>query len=178
MSERIAPVVLMAGIAVASAVVGSIASIMHPANAETVSAQEIESTERAEKEAAAFRAQEVVCLAENIYHEARGEHHRGMVAVGYVTMNRVAEHFRGGDTICKVVWAHAQFSWTEDKSLWKVDDRKAWAESLEVAMDVYAHRLHDPTRGADHYHTTAVHPYWTDVGADKRVIGNHLFMKL
>ena len=45
---------------------------------------------------------EVVCLAENIYHEARGEGIEGMLAVGHVTMNRV-ESSRFPDTVCGVV---------------------------------------------------------------------------
>ena len=44
----------------------------------------------------------VMCLALNLYHEARGESLAGNLAVGFVTMNRVADP-RYPDTVCGVV---------------------------------------------------------------------------
>ena len=45
---------------------------------------------------------EVTCLAQNIYFEARSEPVAGMLAVGHVVLNRVASK-RFPNTICKVV---------------------------------------------------------------------------
>jgi len=43
------------------------------------------------------------CLAENIYHEARGESTLGKIAVGLVTINRVRDA-RWPSNICSVVY--------------------------------------------------------------------------
>ena len=51
-----------------------------------------------------FKAQadEVNCLALNIYHEARNQPFMGKLAVGFVTLNRVkSDNFP--NTICEVV---------------------------------------------------------------------------
>lgn len=176
MTKRVAPVVLMAGISVFSCIIACVANGLAAAR-DTIESPMQRKADDAAQAAAAFRVGEVKCLADNIYHEARGEGQRGMVAVAFVTLNRVAEK-RWGKTICEVVWSHKQFSWTNDKTLWKEDDDRSFAKALEVAMDVYARRLKDPTKGADHYHATDIHPYWTDAGADKRQIGHHLFMRL
>jgi N-acetylmuramoyl-L-alanine amidase len=51
----------------------------------------------------------LLCLALNVYHEARGETVEGQVAVAMVTMNRA-----GWDTrnVCPTVYKPRQFSWT------------------------------------------------------------------
>ena len=49
----------------------------------------------------AFADEEVMCLAETIYFEARGESVAGQLAVGLVVFNRV-EHPKYPDTVCGV----------------------------------------------------------------------------
>ena len=46
--------------------------------------------------------EEVTCLAENMYYEARNQSFAGQLAVSNVVMNRVADD-RYPDTICEVV---------------------------------------------------------------------------
>ena len=60
---------------------------------------------------------EITCLAQNIYFEARSEPVAGMLAVGHVVLNRVASD-RFPDTVCKVIRQggerrrhRCQFSW-------------------------------------------------------------------
>jgi spore germination cell wall hydrolase CwlJ-like protein len=60
------------------------------------------------------QANELECLAKNIYFESRGEPEAGQFMVGFVTMNRVRDK-RWPNTICKVVYQHNQFEWTQDK---------------------------------------------------------------
>ena len=48
-----------------------------------------------------FHAQNITCLARNIYHEARGEPLEGQYAVAEVTMNRKAR--TPSSTVCSVV---------------------------------------------------------------------------
>ena len=49
-----------------------------------------------------YDRQEIQCLADNMYWEARNQATKGMIAVGYVTMNRVADD-RYPFTVCEVV---------------------------------------------------------------------------
>ena len=51
---------------------------------------------------AASNQQEISCLADNIYWEARNQETRGMLAVAFVTRNRViSPHYP--DTYCEVI---------------------------------------------------------------------------
>ena len=45
---------------------------------------------------------QITCLANNMYWEARNQSVKGMLAVGYVTMNRVSDD-RYPFTVCEVV---------------------------------------------------------------------------
>ena len=49
-----------------------------------------------------FFANALMCMAINIYHEARNESVIGQIAVGQVVMNRVADE-RFPNTVCEVV---------------------------------------------------------------------------
>jgi spore germination cell wall hydrolase CwlJ-like protein len=114
---------------------------------------------------------ETVCLAKNIYHEARGESILGKLAVAKVTLNRVASgKFR--ETICKVVYQRGQFSWTESKYK-PILDKNAWAESLHIAKLLMLNPELSKTQ-AMYYHNTKVKPNWRQLErVDK--IGNHVF---
>ena len=58
---------------------------------------------------------ELLCLAKNIYYEARGEPMHGKIAVAQVTLNRVTHRTEFQSSICGVVYAKHQFSWTMEK---------------------------------------------------------------
>ena len=119
------------------------------------------------------KAQDIECLAKNIYHEARGEPFHGQVAVALVTVNRVASGLFQ-DTICKVVYAHRQFSWTLDKNK-KVRDSKAWASAVEIATAVLSRQIHQPDFTAVYFHTKQVLPKWAKTKTIIARIGNHIF---
>src|SRR5258708_23517057 len=111
-------------------------------------------------------ANDLECLAENVYFEARGEPLEGQYAVAEVTLNRTrSDHFP--HTVCGVVhetrWNSsrgrftADFSWTELGSLSPPDD-PAWKQAMAVATAAYED-LHEPlVPGALYYHTISVHP--------------------
>lgn len=120
----------------------------------------------------------VTCLAQNIYHEARGESLKGQIAVAQVVLNRTKNDSYPSD-ICEVVWDKYQFSWTLDKSLWKINDKKSYDKALYVAKSVLAGKYQDITNGATHYYEpTLVDPEWSDHGVNKKQIGSHLFMQM
>jgi spore germination cell wall hydrolase CwlJ-like protein len=126
-----------------------------------------------------------LCLAMNIYHEARGEHLAGQIATANVVMNRVHSP-KYPDDICSVVkqgryWEgnpirhKCAFSWFCDGRSDKTTDHNAWTESVHLAYRVENGFILDITDGATHYHATHVMPYWADHYIQLAQIGNHLF---
>ena len=77
---------------------------------------------------------ELLCMAKNIYYEARGECLECRYAVGRVVLNRVNDA-RWGDNICEVIYQPAQFSWTADTNR-KLDYADAWEDSKHIARDL------------------------------------------
>lgn len=121
-----------------------------------------------------------LCLAVNIFQEARGEPVLGQYAVAQVTMNRAGHDPK---RVCKVVYQKAQFSWTLDKKKVAQNpaqvDPDAWRKSKAIARVVLAGKMNrDWSNGATYYHTHAVKPRWSVVGVKKSaVIGAHVFYR-
>lgn len=125
---------------------------------------------------------EVECLAYNIYHESRGERRQGMELVAQVTMNRVeSEMFH--DTVCEVVKAPYQFSWTRDGISDAADSEpEKWEKSYLMAIDFLYNGKRLVIEGLDtekilFYHAIYVSPGWYGT---KKVFRyrNHVFYKL
>ena len=126
------------------------------------------------KEHVKYTKNDVECLTKNIYYEARGEDHRGRVAVAHVTLNRLKTGY-WGNSICKVVYAKKQFSWTLANKLPRPDS-KVWAESEEVARKVLAgHRVRGLTKSLYYHATWIKNPNWADPRHEAGQIGNHVF---
>lgn len=116
---------------------------------------------------------EVECLAKNIYHEARGESFYGQVAVALVTVNRVASgQFQS--SICKVVYAEGQFSWTQSESK-RAKESKAWSSAMKIATAVLSKTIEQPEFTALYFHTAHVRPKWAKTKTLVARIGSHLF---
>ena len=115
---------------------------------------------------------EVLCLAQNLYHEARGEPPLGRLLVAKVTINR-QKSGKFPKTICGVVYQKGQFSWTKHPN--KIKDQQAWKESLELAHIILHTNVLDyvPYHHIMYYHSQQVSPAWPF----KKVIqiGNHIF---
>ena len=112
----------------------------------------------------------LICLALNVYHEARGEPELGQIAVAHVTQNRVRDK---GTNICTEVFRPHQFSWTLRHSYrvpYKNDE--SWKQALRIAQTFNSHK--DPTNGSLYFSSEA--------SLKRRVkgitIGNHIFYKL
>ena len=133
----------------------------------------------------------LMCMAFNIYHEARNESMLGQIAVGQVVMNRVWDK-RFPDTVCEVVTEavtykgtnkpvlhKCQFSWYCDGAKDDVKkDSKAWRYSLEYASIVLSGRIVlDITEGATHYHATYVRPSWAKTKTRTTRIDRHIFYR-
>ena len=103
--------------------------------------------------------EDISCLTENMYHEARSDGYAGMYAVALVTLNRVADP-RYPDTVCEVVYQGptreswktrqhedlpeedriyyprrhlCQFSWYCDGKSDKMYDTEAFYQAVEIA---------------------------------------------
>lgn len=137
---------------------------------------------------------DILCMAENIYHEARGEPNIGQIAVGYVTKNRVSSD-KFPDDICEVVkqgpisqwWLErgkivplrfqCQFTWWCDGKPDTVNIRStAWANSIHVALNVLLDKVTDPTKGATYYYNYHIaSPAWGRIFVTSATYGNHVF---
>lgn len=105
---------------------------------------------------------ELICLATNVYYEARGESLVGQIAVAKVVLNR------GGD-ICTEVFKPYQFSWTRVK-------QKITYDYNSINAVILAFNL-DSKFDATHYHAKSVSPYWAKKLEYVQTIGNHIFYK-
>lgn len=112
-----------------------------------------------------------------MYWEARGEGREGMLAVGSVVLNRVADS-RFPDSACNVVYQGGetppcQFSWWCDGRSDRPTDREQWAVSLAVAEELLTTHPPDPTNGALFFHNTSIRAPWRRMLVAR--IGNHVF---
>lgn len=145
-----------------------------------------------EMEKVKFDESDLHWLALNVYHEARGEGLRGMIAVAMITLNRV-NHPRFPDTVKKVVQQKHQFSWYSDGKSDNPTDTEKWKLSKEVAnlsVELYnnaALYMEDDflTHGCTFYYASGgankiKEPYWVKGDNMKNIItiGNHSFFKI
>lgn len=118
---------------------------------------------------------ELLCMAKNIYHEARNQSDEGKQAVAFVTMNRV-NHVDYPDTVCDVVYDPYQFSWTLTMPEIQMSNRieqEAWQESIDIAYGVLNKKVDNDMYGVTHYHATYVDPKWGKVAFAQ--IDDHIF---
>jgi spore germination cell wall hydrolase CwlJ-like protein len=121
----------------------------------------------------AWTAQDETCLAQNIYYEAGVEDFKGKFAVAQVTLNRV-QTGKWGRSICDVVHAKAQFSWTLKKNA--APKGKAWRESKIIAHQFLHKSYRMPgLKDATYYHADYVNPKWNKAVVRLQQIGKHIF---
>jgi spore germination cell wall hydrolase CwlJ-like protein len=132
-------------------------------------------------------------LALTIWGEARGEPRAGRIAVGWVIKNRAAARKQSISQVCLDKW---QFScwWGQDANaqalrlraerllVGDVIAEPRWLDTLQLAHQVLVGAVPDPTRGADHYLTTALYedhdaPTWARAFPVVATIGRHTFLK-
>lgn len=125
----------------------------------------------------------LMCLALNVYHEARSEPLQGQAAVAHVVLNRVASG-RWPDDVCSVIHQgyekgrfKCQFTWYCDGKPDEPTEILAWAKSVLVANQVLTGVVPDVTNGATHYHARYVNPYWSASLSKTVTYGSHMFYK-
>lgn len=121
-------------------------------------------------------AKEQLCLAMNIYQEAMKEPVAGQIAVGQVTVNRFESGKWG--SLCDVVFARAQFSWTLDKSRNAPYTGKHWTRAKKSADDVIKGLRVAGVEKATFYHADYIPaPKWVREKKVQHAIGRHIFYK-
>jgi len=121
-----------------------------------------------------YTSPDIDCLTKNISYEAGVENRTGKYAVAHVTVNRVKSG-RWGHTICEVVYAKKQFSWTLKKKLHK-PDAQLWVESKEVAINVLNGSRVKGLGRSMFYHADYIKtPEWVDRNHYIGQIGQHKF---
>lgn len=120
------------------------------------------------------------CLVYNLYHESRGESDLANIMVLNTVFNRVSSpHYP--NTICGVVKQPYQYSWTNDgrsdvmSNLAQVDRLTKLVDMYLINKDAYLAL----SKGADHYHTTAISPYWSKSDRMEKiaVVDHHIFYR-
>ena len=139
------------------------------------------------KKLSVIDTKQITCLANNIYHEARGETFNGQVAVARVVVNRVRHGF--GKNVCAVVHQSlfiknengevskrlCQFSWVcENKNVANKNSTR-YKQAQQIAYDVLVHNMYTNIipKTALFFHNITVDPSWPYKKVT--VIGNHIF---
>lgn len=131
----------------------------------------------------------LVCLALNVYYEARNQSIEGQMAVTYTVLNRVKDS-RFPNDICKVVYQgkHSKitgmplrnkchFSWYCDGRTDAPKDLDAYRWAEMVVRHVWINKHSDITEGSTHYHSINVNPNWAKNKTFLGQIGDHLFYR-
>ncbi|MGB7316431.1 MAG: cell wall hydrolase [Planktotalea sp.] len=124
----------------------------------------------------------LTCLSEALYFEARGETVKGQFAVAEVILNRV-DNPRYPDTVCGVINQGTgrkfacQFTYTCDGRKEVITEQATYARLKKIAKLMLSDMQKPLTKGATHYHTTAVRPKWSRVFPRTATIGVHHFYR-
>lgn len=121
------------------------------------------------------------CLALAMYHEARGEGHRGMLAVAHVIHNRVKSPAFPKD-YCSVILQKSQFSFTSDKIPDNIRNWDVYQQVLRTSVELLHggfNTTKSPVGGALYFHSLAKPYNWVYARGRKFIatLGNHHFFR-
>jgi len=134
---------------------------------------------------------DVRCLTDNIYFEARNQSTAGQLAVASVTFNRVASK-RFPNSICEVVFQglthretghplknKCQFSWYCDGKSDSVRNLDVYFKIFHLSKTLVGCISEglDITDGATHYHHHSISPTWSKSMTETVRIGEHVFYR-
>ena len=129
----------------------------------------------------AFDGESQICMALNLYFEARNQPEEDAIALGYVVLNRVKDASkRFKNTVCGVVKQgstrlnRCEFSWYCDGKSDVPHNAKAWDRAYALASAVLTHSAKDETNGALYYHAAYVKPYWAKLYTKVAQFGTHI----
>lgn len=123
---------------------------------------------------------DIECLTQAIYYEARNESEAGQAAVAEVVLNR-SRHGGYPRSVCAVVYQRnsktCQFTFTCDGSIGRGQvNLTAWRRAERIAREVYDGRsTAQLPKSAVNYHANYVRPSWGQRLERVRQIGAHIF---
>lgn len=120
---------------------------------------------------------QTLCLALNVYHEARGSTRQDMAGVAWVTKNRARY---SGKTYCQTIWEPGQYSWTTRSANSLVPrEMAAWHRVVGISHQVMQGEIRDPTNGANTFYNSRLGiPRWTANGTGRITIGAHTYVRI
>lgn len=118
------------------------------------------------------------CLIRNVFYESGAEPYEGKIAVAQVTWNRVRSG-AWGRSVCQVVHAPHQFSWTRDAVKRNRPLTGQQIAAVRDAVDAFISgvRVSKLDRSM-HFHAVYVRPRWAAADARVKSIGGHVFYAL
>lgn len=126
--------------------------------------------------------QEIKCLREALWHEARGEGEEGLKAVLTVIINR-KNHPDYPATFCRVIRQPRQFSYLDEVQRLEPKPKSQQEKHLldkieELAHDAVTARFNRTLPAATlWYHSSKVKPGWARAKIKVKVVGRHLFYR-
>lgn len=120
---------------------------------------------------------ELLCLAQAVYFEARGEELRGQLAVARVVINR-ATSGQFPDDYCSVVRQRGQFSFVRGGQIPAPDaGSTAWRNAVAIARIAHQDLWDSAAGDALYFHAARVHPQWASNRGAVTRIDSHIFYR-
>ena len=119
-----------------------------------------------------YTRKDVILLATLIFGEAGDQSYDGKLAVGTVVLNRLAVHFRGGDTLREVIYSRGQFDAVHSNWHSPSKDSLRAAESVLEGYRSFEESIlyyYNPRLSTDTAFTSSVDMVY--------VIGDHVFCR-
>ena len=122
-------------------------------------------------------SREMMCLAQAVYFESRGEPLDGQLAVARVVINR-AESNTFPDDYCSVVTQRAQFSFVRGGAIPTPNHGSdAWTRAKAIARIAHRDLWESPAQDALYFHATYVRPRWAGRMTARATINRHIFYR-
>lgn len=122
-------------------------------------------------------SRDLLCLAQGIYFEARGEPLHGQLAVGQVIVNRAASGLFPGD-YCSVITQRGQFSFVRGGRIPAVNETSvAWSRARALAQIAHRELWESEAGDALFFHATYVRPGWARGKIARATIDRHVFYR-
>jgi len=122
-------------------------------------------------------SRDLLCLAQAIYFEARGEPLTGQLAVGAVVVNRTTSGRYPSD-YCSVVTQRGQFSFVRGGRIPAPDEGSpAWIRARALAQIVHQDLWQSPAGDALFFHARYVNPGWARTKVRLAAIDSHIFYR-
>lgn len=133
-----------------------------------------------------FTFHDLEVVTRTVYGESRGESYAGKTAVAWTIVNRTIKRKLSPSEAALQPYQYS--CWNEgDPNAATLKDptvdisSKDWRECFKAALavlggfDLVGCKVDDLTKGATHYHTQSIKPYWAQGKEPCYVVGNHIF---